>query len=48
MGRWQLSKRFLVQPHGELNDLTRREVLARGKGRAALEAAESAGRTFLR
>jgi hypothetical protein len=47
MGRWQLSERFLVQPNGELIDLTRREALARGKGRAALEAAENAGRTFL-
>jgi len=38
--------RFLVQPHGELDGLTGREALERGKVKAALEAAESVGRDF--
>lgn len=44
-GPWAVF-RFLMQPHGELNGLTGREALERGKGRAALKAAESIGRTF--
>lgn len=38
--------RFLVQPHGELDGLTGREALERGKGRVPFEVAESIGRTF--
>jgi hypothetical protein len=44
-GPWAVY-RFLVQPHGELGGLTGRDALERGKGRAALEAAESVGRAF--
>lgn len=44
-GPWAVY-RFLVQTHGELNGLSGREALERGKGRAALEAAESIGRAF--
>lgn len=44
-GPWAVY-RFLVQPHGELNGLTGREALERGKVKAALEAAESVGRDF--
>jgi hypothetical protein len=44
-GPWAVY-RFLVQPHGELNGLTGREALERGKGKAAIEAAESVGRDF--
>jgi hypothetical protein len=44
-GPWAVY-RFLVQPHGELNGLSGREALERGRGRAALEAAESIGRAF--
>jgi hypothetical protein len=44
-GPWAVY-RFLVQPHGELGGLTGREALERGKGKAALEAAESIGRDF--
>lgn len=38
--------RFLMQPHGELDGLTGREALERGKGDAVLAAAESVGRDF--
>lgn len=44
-GPWAVY-RFLVQPHGELDGLTGREALERGKVRAVLEAAESVGRDF--
>jgi len=44
-GPWAVY-RFLVQPHGELDGLTGREALERGKVKAALEAAESVGRDF--
>ena len=44
-GAWAVY-RFLVQPHGELDGLTGREVLERGKSKAALEAAESVNRDF--
>ncbi|WP_199699190.1 hypothetical protein [Oleomonas cavernae] len=44
-GPWAVY-RFLVQPHGELNGLTGRQALERGKTTAVLEAAESAGRDF--
>jgi hypothetical protein len=44
-GPWAVY-RFLVQPHGELGGLTGREVLDRGKFKAALEASESVGRNF--
>lgn len=44
-GPWAVY-RFLMQPHGELNGLTGREALERGKGRVALEAAESVARAF--
>jgi hypothetical protein len=44
-GPWAVY-RFLVQPHGELDGLTGREALERGKVKAALEAAESVGREF--
>ena len=44
-GHWAVY-RFLVQPHGELSGLTGREALERGRGKAALEAAESVGRDF--
>lgn len=44
-GPWAVY-RFLVQPHGELGGLTGREALQRGKGRAALNIAESVGRDF--
>lgn len=44
-GPWAVY-RFLVQPHGELDGLTGREALERGKVKAALEAAESVGRGF--
>jgi hypothetical protein len=42
-GPWALY-RFLVQPHGELDGLTGREALERGRGQVVLEAAESIGR----
>lgn len=42
-GPWALY-RFLVQPHGELDGLTGREALERGRGGEALEAAESIAR----
>ena len=44
-GAWAVY-RFLVQPHGELNGLTGREALERGKVKATLDAAESVGRDF--
>ncbi|WP_018268501.1 hypothetical protein [Methylosinus sp. LW4] len=44
-GPWAVY-RFLVQPHGELDGLTGREALERGKVKAALKAAESVGRDF--
>ena len=44
-GPWAVY-RFLVQPHGELEGLTGREALERGKVEAALDAAESIGRDF--
>jgi hypothetical protein len=44
-GPWAVY-RFLVQPHGELDGLTGREALERGKVKAALEAVESIGRDF--
>ena len=44
-GPWAVY-RFLVQPHGELDGLSGREALERGKAKAALEAAESVGRDF--
>ena len=44
-GPWAVY-RFLVQPHGELSGLSGREALERGKGRAAVKAAESVGRAF--
>jgi hypothetical protein len=44
-GAWAVY-RFLLQPHGELDGLTGREALERGKSKAALEAAESVGRDF--
>jgi hypothetical protein len=44
-GAWAVY-RFLVQPHGELDGLTGREALERGKSKTVLEAAESAGRDF--
>lgn len=44
-GPWAVY-RFLVQPHGELDGLTGREALERGKVRAALDVAESVGRDF--
>ena len=42
-GPWALY-RFLVQPHAVLDGLTGREALERGKGKAALAAAESIAR----
>ncbi len=42
-GPWVLY-RFLVQPHGELDGLTGREALERGRGREVLEAAGSIAR----
>jgi hypothetical protein len=44
-GPWAVY-RFLVQPHGELNGLTGREALERGKIKITLKAAESVGRDF--
>uniref|UniRef100_E6VPH5 Uncharacterized protein n=1 Tax=Rhodopseudomonas palustris (strain DX-1) TaxID=652103 RepID=E6VPH5_RHOPX len=44
-GPWAVY-RFLVQPHGELDGVTGREALERGKVKAVLEAAESVGRDF--
>jgi hypothetical protein len=44
-GPWAVY-RFLVQPHGELDGLTGREALERGRVKATLEAAESIGRDF--
>jgi hypothetical protein len=44
-GPWAVY-RFLVQPQGELDGLTGREALERGKVKAALEAAESVRRDF--
>jgi hypothetical protein len=44
-GAWAVY-RFLVQPHGELDGLTGREALERGKPKAVLAAAESVGRDF--
>ncbi len=38
--------RFLVQPHPELDGLTGREALARGRAAQAVAAAESVGRDF--
>jgi hypothetical protein len=38
--------RFLMQPHGELDGLTGREALNRGRIKAVLQAAESVGRDF--
>ena len=51
---WQLDSlgsawavyRFLVQPQRELDGLTRREGLARGRSRSILQAAESVARDF--
>ncbi len=42
-GPWALY-RFLVQPQGELDGLTGRKALERGRGQEALEAAESVAR----
>jgi len=42
-GPWAVY-RFLVQPHGELDGLTGREALERGKTKPVLAAAESIGR----
>ncbi|TLU70697.1 XRE family transcriptional regulator [Lichenicoccus roseus] len=42
-GPWAVY-RFLVQPHGQLDGLSGREALERGRAKAALEAAESIGR----
>jgi hypothetical protein len=44
-GPWAVY-RFLVQPHGELDGLTGREALERGKVNAVLKAAESVGKDF--
>ncbi len=44
-GPWAVY-RFLVQRHGELNGMTGREALERGKVKSALKAAESVGRDF--
>jgi hypothetical protein len=44
-GPWAVY-RFLVQAHGELDGLTGREALERGKVKAVLAAAESVGRDF--
>lgn len=44
-GAWAVY-RFLVQPHGELDGLTGRDALERGRTKAALEVAESVGRDF--
>ena len=44
-GAWAVY-RFLVQPHGELDGLTGREALERGKSKSVLEAAESVARDF--
>ncbi|MER9490068.1 XRE family transcriptional regulator [Mesorhizobium sp. M0563] len=44
-GAWAVY-RFLVQPHGELEGLTGRDALERGKTKAALEVAKSVGRDF--
>jgi hypothetical protein len=44
-GPWAVY-RFLVQPHGELDGLTGREALERGRDEQALEVAESIGRDF--
>lgn len=44
-GAWALY-RFLVQPHGELDGLTGREALERGKSKAVLAAADSVARDF--
>lgn len=44
-GPWAVY-RFLVQPHGALGGLTGRKALERGRGKAALEAAQSVGRDF--
>lgn len=44
-GAWAVY-RFLVQPHGELDGLTGRETLERGRTEQAIAAAESVGRDF--
>jgi hypothetical protein len=44
-GAWAVY-RFLVQPHGELDGLTGREALERGRAEQALEVVESIGRDF--
>ncbi|NLS07315.1 XRE family transcriptional regulator [Rhizobium sp. P32RR-XVIII] len=44
-GAWAVY-RFLVQPHGELDGLTGRQALERGRSKEALAAAESVGRDF--
>jgi len=44
-GAWAVY-RFLVQPHGELDGLTGREALERGRTKQAIAAAESVGRDF--
>ena len=44
-GAWAVY-RFLVQPHGELDGLTGREALERGRTEQAIAAAESVGRDF--
>jgi hypothetical protein len=44
-GPWAVY-RFLMQHHGELDGLTGREALDRGRVKATLEAAESFGRDF--
>jgi hypothetical protein len=44
-GAWAVY-RFLVQPHGELDGLTGREALERGRTEQAVAAAESVGRDF--
>lgn len=44
-GAWAVY-RFLVQPHAELDGLTGRKALERGRDHEALEVAESVGRDF--
>lgn len=44
-GAWAVY-RFLVQPHGELDGMTGREAMEKGRHEQALAAAESIGRDF--
>lgn len=44
-GAWAVY-RFLVQPHGELDGLTGREALERGRTKQVIAVAESVGRDF--